>query len=176
MSEFKGELRTTLNESREQMKDMLNNANGAIKETKQESFQTTANTKEEAERIIQYIRENAKDIAISEAKMKVDDAFIDKNIQKVIDETAQKEIESRMLENFKLIPNFILAIDKIRNGDKKVLLYIDSIAKNSTDKYYKTTAKKIVEDKTKEYDDSKQEIFSLSCISIGRKQSLNYSP
>ena len=190
MKDNREELKQALDEAKSEIKEMVSNANITIKETKDqsnltsnnvkfESLQTIKDLESEAQKSIIDIKDYAKSLALYETERKVSEAFNDNNIQRVIDEAAKKEIETRVIgiitSSFQQIPNFILAVDKIRAGDRKSFIYMDSIAKNSKDQVYQSMAKKVIKEKTRDYENSIQDVESLTMIEF-LKMELSHLP
>jgi hypothetical protein len=164
-SEFKAELSTYLKDSKEQIHEMAYNANLASKETMEQSHLTINSLKGEAEKYLQNIKEETKSLALSETDRKVNEAFKDKSIQKVIDDAAKNEVESSVkeivTEKLKPMSGIILAVDKIRAGDRKSFMMLDSLSKYSKDTYYKAMADSIVKVKTNDYEESIPEFSNI---------------
>jgi hypothetical protein len=179
MKDFREELKSTLADSKAEIKEMVSNANMTLKETrdqsdnvnnivKENSEKSIDNIENESQRSITEFKDYAKSQAISETEKRINEAFKDNNIQKVIDETAKNEIEGRVkdlvINSLKKIPDFILAVDKIRAGDRKSFCFLDSIAKNSNEAGNKNMARNIIEAKILDYENSIEEIKNLEMI------------
>ena len=139
-----------------------------MKETKEQSYILGKEIQSEAQKNITYIRNDAKSLALTEAEKKVNDAFKEKNIQKVIDEMAKREIESRVKEivdeQMKQSPTLILVMlstDRIKAGDRKAFMFVDSIAQYSKDFLSKSKADSIRKMKAKDYDDYYPAVTSI---------------
>jgi len=176
---FNAEIKTYLRESKEQIKEMASNAQTTLKDTKDESNLLSYSLKSDAEKSIQYIREDAKSLALAEATKQVNDAFREKNIQKTIEEAANKEITSSVKEmvfdKLSSLPKILLALDRIRAGQKESYLYLESIAKNSKDPFYKSFTDSLVRSKRDEYDNSMDEIKCIKYIELFRMMSSGLS-
>ncbi len=156
ITDMKNDSKQLINESRESIKEiMLTNKN------------ILDDTRNNANSAINYIKNDAKDLAITTSRNEVEKAFEETNIKSVIDEVAHSEIEGRIktivdqqiaimndnfTENQKLTPVFILAVDKIRFGNKEGLTTLDSIYYNSKDIITKRTAYKLMMEKGQSYD------------------------
>ena len=169
-TDFKQDLKDNLQSTKEEIKNSLLESKDDISKLYAFSTKTMSDVKEQAEKTILNVRDEAVYEALKASKEKVEQAFKEKNIQKVIDEAVKTEIESRVnaivTNNLQEMPNFILAVDKIRAGVRKSFIYVDSIAKNSNDSFYKSMAKKIIEEKTRDYENSIPEIQSFKEIVI----------
>jgi F0F1-type ATP synthase membrane subunit b/b' len=169
--QFNDDIRAYLKESRDQIKEMTNDAKTTVKETKDESNQLSNNLKSDAEKNIQYIREDARTLALAEATKQVNEAFKEKNIQISIQEAAEREITSSVrdmvFDKLRLLPNVMLALDRIRAGDKISFLYLDSLATNCKEPFIKSISDSIVSSKREEYDiDGSDEFHCLQDIRI----------
>ena len=169
--QFNDEIKSYLQESKDQIKEMASDAKNTLKETKEQSNDLSTSLRTEAERNIQYIRNDAKLMALNEATKQVNAAFREKNVQKMIEDAAVKEISTSVKEmvfdKLRLLPNMVLALDRIRVGQRQSFLYMDSIAKYSLDPFYKSFADSIVNSKREEYDKGgMDEIHCLSYIRV----------
>jgi len=165
---FNADIKSYLDESKSQIKEMTSDAKITLKDTKEESSRLNYSLKSDAEQSIRYIREDAKSLALSEATKQVNDAFREKNIQKTIEEAAQKEITTsvneRVFNKLKLLPNIFLALVRITNGQRASFFYLDSIARFSKDPYYQAISDSIVNSKRDEYDYNIDDIFCIEMI------------
>ncbi len=169
-TDFKQELKDNLLATKDEIKNSLSESKNEISKLYALSSKTMSDVQEQAEKAILNVRDEAVNEALKASKEKVEQAFKDKNIQNVIDEAVKTEIETRVntivTNNLQQMPNFILAVDKIRAGVRKSFIYVDSIANYSKESFYKSMAKKIIEEKTRDYENSIPEIQSLKEIVI----------
>src|ERR1035438_9417476 len=88
------------------------------------------------------------------------------NVQQYIMDAAKQEVESKVkvlvAEKLKPITAIMLSIDKIRAGDRKAYMDLDSISKHSIDPFVKSMADSILEVKAKDYEESIQDISFLT--------------
>ncbi len=155
-SDFKKELKENINESKNQINELVKTSNAAIKENKEESNAAIKELKEQVDKSIIYIRDDAKVLALSSAERKIEEAFKDKNIQKLINDAAENEIDSRLKEivgnQTEQIQDFSYAIYKFNQGNRIGLDILDSIKRNSKILSLKAYAEKIIKEKAKEYE------------------------
>lgn len=91
-SEMKQGLETVRADTKEAIGNMTNNAKTVIEGTKADANQTINQTKATTELQTSQIRNQAAEIALSEAQKRVDAAFRGDNIQAMVDRTAQTQI------------------------------------------------------------------------------------
>ena len=173
-AQFNADIKSYLDVSRNQIIEMVSDAKSTLKETKDQSNLLSSSLRTEADRNIQYIREDAKSMALNEATKQVNAAFKEKNVQKMIEDAAEKEIatsvQEMVFDKLRLLPNILLALDRIRVGQKESFLYLDSIAKYSLDPFYKSIADSIVNSKRNEYEKSAMD--EIKCLEYIRVSDL----
>ncbi len=188
-NQMKNDIRSELKDIKEDINKNLTNSREEIKSLNEFAILSLNETKKMAASSLDNIKQEAKNSAIIVSREKVEEAFRENNIQDLIDKTAKNIIEFKInqmvqtqieLSNNKLkevlnsMPDFMLAVDRFRAGDKKGLLYIDSIRRTSKDTIKRLFAGKIFEEKMKDYFDTysiyeKEEM--LNFLDINSKES-----
>lgn len=161
LSDFRKEAKESANEYKETIKELNQYAQNAIDKTQE-------NTNKQ----ISLITIEAKQLALTAAKEKIDETFESKNINLLIEDAASRKLDkeidllvnkklieaNKIIENqINIIPNLILSTDKMRWGSKEAYLYLDSIYQNNKDIRIKNLAKNIIDSKTKDYDNALKE-------------------
>lgn len=114
---------------------------------------------------ISTIREDAKNLALSSARLRIEEAFKANDIQLLVETAAKKEIGNRLdeivkseiekttsvFENFPLLTS---TYDRIRWGDRKALDILDSMANHADNPTIKRISKGLLLQKGKDYEDS----------------------
>ena len=115
---------------------------------------------------IAAIREDARNLALSSAKERIDEAFRGNNIQSEIDSTAKRELNGRLdyyvkniNQSYELMNNLILLSDRVYWGDRLALDELDSLAYYSDNINLQKAAKSLLFQKGIDY---KNVIDSLS--------------
>lgn len=175
LSDLKGELQTELQSLKEEIKEVKSDADKTITETKEESNaqlellrQNSTHyldfTKQITEMQISILREDAKNLALSTARAKVEEAFRANNIQYMIEDIARKELGDKLdkivdeeikktTEVIKYTTFFTQAYDYIRWGDRAYIDIIDSISQNHQNEVIRDMATGLLIQKGRDYDE-----------------------
>jgi hypothetical protein len=164
LSDLRKEVKESTTEYKETIKEFNSYAQKAIDQT-----QTQSNNQ------IALISTEAKQLALTAAKEKIDQTFERENIDKLIEEAAERKLgkEIDVIVNKKLseaikitdeqlniIPDLILSADKVRWGDRKALDYLDSIQRVTDNPKIKQLIKIIIGGKIVDYNNSITQIMS----------------
>jgi hypothetical protein len=159
---------SNLSELRNEAKQNVIDYKTTLKELNSYAQQAIDKTQEQTKKQIEIISQESKNLAYSITTEKVEEAFEKNNIQLLIESTAEQKLKDKLdiiissdlekatkiIDNqLNILPNFILAIDKIRAGDKRSYDYIDSISTYSTDTKIKKYAFLILQQKTHDYEE-----------------------
>jgi len=154
------------NQIKEDIANKLKETKDEIKSLNDYAVLNLKETKAMADNAILYIKQDAKNTAINTSKEKVEETFRENNIQELISNTTKNLIELRvnqmiqeqvkksneqLMNLLDLMPDFMLAIDKFRAGDKNGLLILDSIHNKSNDQLRIQIADKIIRTKKSDY-------------------------
>lgn len=175
LSSLKNDLKTDLDSVKSEIKEVKTQASDAVVATKQESNaqlellrrNSTAYldfTKEITQMQISILREDAKNLALSTARAKVEEAFRANNVQYMIEDIARKELGDKLdkmveeeinktTEVFKYNTFFAKAYEQIRWGDRTYIEILDSMSRDHHNETIRTMAKELLIEKGKDYDD-----------------------
>ncbi len=158
MIELKNEVRESSKEYKETIKEFNDYAQNAIDQTQNQTNKQ-----------ISLISTEAKQLALTAAKEKIEQTFESENINKLIEDAAERKLEKEIDlivnkklndankiidEQLNIIPNLILYSDNVRQGDRKAFEFLDSLYRNSNNEKIKELTKSIIDGKTKDYDES----------------------
>lgn len=176
ISDIKADFNDSLKEFKIQINEMKHDSKEAIKSLNEESDKQIENlrknnelflslTKDITEMQIAAIREDAKNLALSSARLKIEEVFKENDIQKLVDSTAKSVIAKKLeivvkneiqrttsfLDNYAILTTLY---DRIRAGDRASFNKLDSIAKFSLDPRISNIAKRFLDEKTIDYEES----------------------
>lgn len=121
---------------------------------------------------ISAIREDAKNLALSTARQRIEEAFKARDIQLLVETAAKEEIGDRLdqivqaeiqktTEVFDAYPNLTTMYDRIRSGDRTALDVLDSVAAYSDNPAVKRAATSLLVQKGKDYEESLPHLFDI---------------
>ena len=90
------DIKSYLKESKDQIREMTNEARGSLNDTKNQYEHLTNELQLDAERNLSEIRNEAKILAINTSQKKVIETFKENNIQQIIDDAAKRSIDERV--------------------------------------------------------------------------------
>lgn len=178
--EMKDDIRSELNATKNNISTYLDQSQKEIKSLNDYTKTSLIETKSLVDNTLGYVRQEAKNTAIYTSKEKVEEAFRENNIQDLINRTAEDAIKvkidlmikdqiqksnEKLMEVLNIMPDFMLSVDKFRQGDRKALIYLDSIRKYSKDTLRIQIADKIIQGKKIDYlnaygNEKKEELLS----------------
>lgn len=155
LKSMRGEIRAEAKEMKEE-----------VKEIKLNSFKEVQFTKDYAKEQIDAIRLNAEAVAIITSNSKVEEKFANTNLDNLIEEIAKKQVNDKLgilvnkevahfEEMITILPELSTALDQIRYGSKKHLVWMDSIANKHSSQKIRKIAKDMIFQKGKDYDDGR---------------------
>lgn len=179
--EMKDDIRSELNATRNNISSYLDQSQKEIKSLNDYTKTSLNETKVSVANTLGYVREEAKNTAIYTSKEKVAEAFRENNIQDLINRTAEDAIKvkidlmikdqihksnEKLMEVLNIMPDFMLSVDNFRAGDRKSLIFLDSIKRNSKDTIQIRIADKIIQRKKIDYlnaygDMKKEDLLSM---------------
>lgn len=150
VNSIKSEINKELDSLRLKVSEIENKADETMNETKHEADKQLSLLRSNAADIIDFtkditetqvkvIREDVKNLALSTAKVEVEEAFLSNNITSLVESKAEKLVQDRLeklvsseLNNVKIVFNYIPTItsayDQIRQGSRKHFDILDSLA------------------------------------------------
>jgi hypothetical protein len=158
LSELRNEVRESSIEYKETIKEFNDYAQNAIDQTQNQTNKQ-----------ISLISTEAKQLALTAAKEKIEQTFESENINKLIEDAAERKLENEIDlivnkklsdankiidEQLNIIPNLILYTDNVRQGDRKAFEFLDSLYRNTNNEKIKELTKNIIAGKTKDYDEA----------------------
>ncbi|MFZ1081625.1 MAG: hypothetical protein WAO19_06845 [Candidatus Kryptoniota bacterium] len=182
----------------------VQNFNEEIRIVKSESDQAIRDRREEADRQMDNFRKNmetflnfsrdvtqmemttatetAKNLALSSAKERIEEAFKANNVQLLVDSAARKEVQDRLNSivqetmkktetTFDQFATLISLVDRIRAVDRTAVDALDSLAHSSDDPNVRREAYYLLLQKGKDYDNSVDSLTAHHILqSIALKQ------
>ena len=177
IADIKREIREDVKNSKENSDKLLSttntSVNSEIKNIKDEMNYTIANSENKINNEVSTIKSNASEIALNEARERVNNAFRENNLQEFISNTAKKEFGDKiknltdaeivkLKKSFQVIPFLSFCLDGIRWGSKKALMSVDSIRRNSSDSMIRDIANNLYELKAADYEKDISEDFTFN--------------
>lgn len=178
LNQMKDDIRIELKETKNDINNSLAQSRNEIKILNDYASSNVNEIKDIAENTLTFIKQDAKNTAIVTSKAKVEETFKENNIQELIENTAKNEISAKinqmiqdqiqksndkLVEVLDVMPDFMLAIDKFRFGNRNGLVFLDSIQKNSNNSQLVKIAEKIIQKKkldyTSSYSDTKNKVM-----------------
>jgi len=152
--------------AREEVRSNLSDIDKDIKQVTQKSISSIETLQMQAEQEVENFKNEIRTFALTETKTKVDEAFEENRIRELIESTAEKKLkekleiivkdqvaitQSNLERQLKVVPNIILAIDKIRNGERAGIIQLDSLRLFSADALIKDLSNNAFIEKAKDY-------------------------
>ena len=165
---------SSLTEIKKTISDDVKESAKKLESVKSDADKTVADTKANAKEVLQYTRdlttiqinllkEEAKNLALSSARNKVEEAFKNNNVQTLIDVTARKEINDKLKEVvkeetdktrevFSYQIQLTIAFDQIGKRNRESLNYMDSLSNDAENEVIRKFSKELLIQKGKDYD------------------------
>lgn len=138
----------SLADARNEVKEHLGTIEETVKEASKNSLETFRNLQTQANQEVQNFKNETRNFALTETKIRVSEAFEENKITQLVEQTAEKKLKKRLekiveeqviktqkiIENqMKVIPILFLAVDKIRQGERSGLTILDSLRFHAKD-------------------------------------------
>lgn len=142
-----------------EIKSDVSNANEKL-------LRTFENLQLQAKEEVQNFKEETRNYALNETKIRVAEAFEENKIRQLVEITAEKKLREKLesiveeqmiitkqrIENLmKVVPSLVLAVDKIRNGDRTGLALLDSLRYHDEDPLIRDLANNVFKEKARDY-------------------------
>ncbi len=139
LNEIKKNITEEVAQSTKKLENVKSDADKTVAETKADSKEVLQYTRDLTTMQISLLKEDAKNLALSSARNKVEEAFKNNNIQTLIDLTARKEVSDKLKdvvkvetdktrEIFEYLPKIQIAVEQIGYDSYKDLCFVDSLS------------------------------------------------
>lgn len=131
-----------VSDARQEVTKNLSEINNNVRDATEISLRSIENLQLKAKEEVQNFKEEMRNFALNETKLKVSEAFEENKITQLVEQTAEKKLKKRLeeiveeqviktqkiIENqMQVIPILFLAVDKIRQGERSGLTILDSL-------------------------------------------------
>ena len=149
-----------VSEARKEVNDKLSEMKNEIKDASQSSQKSFDKLQEQAKDEVQNFKDEIQSYALNETKLKVNEAFEGNNIRQMVEQAADKKlneqldkiVQEKIYKDMTLIPEIVLAVDRIRAGERSGLEHLDSLRLYNSNSSIRRLASKAYMEKARDYD------------------------
>jgi hypothetical protein len=158
-----------VSDARQEVTKNLSEINNNVSDATEKSLRSIENLQLKAKEEVQNFKQEMRNFALNETKLKVSEAFEENKIAKLVEQTAEQKLKKKLeeiveeqviktqkiIENqMKVIPSLFLAVDKIRQGERSGLTLLDSLRFKDEDPLIRKLANDAFTEKAKDYEES----------------------
>jgi len=144
-----------ISDARQEVTKNLSEINNNVRDVTEKSLRSFENLQRQAREEVRNFKEDIRNYALNETKIKVAEAFEENKIRRLIEITAveklKKNLNSIVEKQMKIVPTLILAVDKIRSGNRRGLVLLDSLRNQNKDPFIRDLANKSFNEKERDY-------------------------
>ena len=149
-----------ISDARREVRDSLNEIKNDMKNTSQKSLDSFEKLQKQANEDVQNFKTEIRSYALQETKTKVNEAFEGNNIKLMVEQAADKKlneqldkiVQEKIYKDLDVIPEIVLAVDKIRWSERSGLEHLDSLRLYNSNSSIRKLASKAYLEKVSDYD------------------------
>lgn len=168
ISELRNEVKNNSVEIKEEITRNLKGVENEIGEVKSSAVSTIETIQRQANNEIESFKNKIQTNVTDETKSRVDQAFEENSIRELVEKTAEEKLREQLDEivkeqvqrsqenlekQMKFVPIIILAVDKVRWGDRAGVEILDSLRNFENDPVIREQANKIYLEKMNDYNE-----------------------